>query len=227
MPVPDEPADPQRQLLRERTYERLRDAIVTGVLEPGEQLRDADLSRWLGVSRTPVREGLSRLELAGLVITRPGRSTTVAPLDPRAVRDAHAVVTSMHELAVRLAVPMMSAADAEEMEQANDRFEAALEAGDVDAALEADDDLHAVPVRVAGNLAIGKVLEQFTPVLRRSERARFGTLPGRESVVLHAELIRHCRSGDADAAESVCRQIWQSLATLLTTDPPDTPPHRS
>ncbi len=226
MPVPDEPAEPQRQLLRERTYQRLRDAIVTGVLEPGEQLRDAELSRWLGVSRTPVREGLSRLELAGLVITRPGRSTTVAPLDPRGVRDAHAVVTSMQELAVRLAVPLMTAAEADEMDQANRRFEAALEAGDVDAALEADDDLHAVPVRVAGNLAIERVLEQFTPVLRRTERARFATLPGRGSVALHAELIQHCRDGDADAAEAICRQIWQTLAPLLTTDPSENEPRR-
>ena len=59
MPVPDV-VTPPRALLRDDVYLRLRDAIVDGTLEPGEQLRDGELATWLGVSRTPVREARAR-----------------------------------------------------------------------------------------------------------------------------------------------------------------------
>lgn len=215
MPVPTS-ASPRRTLLRDDAYQRLRDAIVDGTLEPGERLRDAELSAWLGVSRTPVREALARLEQAGLVVTRPGRSTTVAPLDVRAVRDAQSVVASMHQLAVRLAVPQLTDEDLQRMTQANKRFAQALRDGDVDAALESDDELHAVPVRVAANRALQQVLEQFTPLLRRVERVRFSSLTGRGSVGLHADLIDRCRAGDPDGAAAVSWDTWQTLEPLLS-----------
>jgi DNA-binding GntR family transcriptional regulator len=214
MPVPTS-SSPRRALLRDDAYQRLRDAIVDGTLEPGERLRDAELGVWLGVSRTPVREALARLEHAGLVITRPGRSTTVAPLDVRAARDAQSVVAAMHQLAVRLAVPHLSDDDLARMTEANDRFSKALRAGDVDAALQADDDLHAVPVAATANQALHQVLEQFTPLLRRVERLRFSSLTGRSSVALHADLIDRCRAGDADGAAAVSWDTWQTLEPLL------------
>jgi DNA-binding GntR family transcriptional regulator len=222
MPVPTSSA-PRRALLRDDAYQRLRDAIVDGTLEPGERLRDAELGVWLGVSRTPVREALARLEQAGLVITRPGRSTTVAPLDVRAVRDAQSVVAAMHQLAVRLAVPHLSGDDLARMSEANDRFSTALRAGDVDEALQADDELHAVPVDAAANQAVHQVLEQFTPLLRRVERLRFSSLTGRGSVALHADLIARCRAGDADGAAAVSWDTWQTLEPLLGMDDDATP----
>jgi DNA-binding GntR family transcriptional regulator len=217
MPVPRS-ASPRRALLRDDAYQRLRDAIVDGTLEPGERLRDAELGVWLGVSRTPVREALARLEQSGLVITRPGRSTTVAPLDVRAARDAQSVVAAMHQLAVRLAVPHLSDDDLAHMSDANDRFSKALRSGDVDAALQADDELHAVPVAAAANQAVLQVLEQFTPLLRRVERLRFSSLTGRGSVALHADLIDRCRAGDADGAAAVSWDTWQTLEPLLGVD---------
>ena len=193
----------------------MRDAIVDGTLAPGEQLRDQELAAWLGVSRTPVREALLRLQQAGLVAALPGRSTTVASMDTRAARDAQAVVASMHELAVREAVGQLTAGDLSRMRDANARFEAALRAGDADAALDADDELHGIPVAAAGNAALTAVLDQFTPVLRRVERLRFGSLSGRGSVALHARLIDLCEAGEREAAAEVSHETWQTLAPLL------------
>ena len=73
MPVPDEQGKHSRSLLREQAYVSLRDAIISGTFAPGEKLRDPELENWLGVSRTPIREALARLEAAGLVHTLPGR----------------------------------------------------------------------------------------------------------------------------------------------------------
>ncbi len=83
----------------------------------------------------------------------------------------------MCELAVREAVPALLDGDLEAMREANHRFTAALESGDVEAALRTDDESHGVPVRIAGNRALATVLEQFTPTVRRAER--FASLRGR------------------------------------------------
>ncbi|MGY1780665.1 GntR family transcriptional regulator [Geodermatophilus sp. SYSU D01036] len=211
MPIP--PTDPgvDRSLLRDDVYRRLRDAIVDGTFAPGEQLRDLELAAWLGVSRTPVREALLRLAHSGLVLARPGRSTVVSPLDVRAVRDARDVVAAMHGLAVREAVPVLTEADLAALRESNRRFAAAVDSGDVEAALRIDDELHGVLVRISGNRALATVLEQFTPTVRRAERLRFGSLRGRASVTRHDELIRLCAAGDGEGAAAVAYDTWHSL----------------
>jgi DNA-binding GntR family transcriptional regulator len=215
VPIPQNVPAVDRTLLRDGVYRRLRDAIVDGTFAPGEQLKDMELAAWLGVSRTPVREALMRLAEGGLVVAQPGRSTTVSTLDMRAVRDARDVVAAMHELAVREAVAAITEADLSAMRDANRQFRAALEAGDVDAALRADDDLHGVPVAVARNRALATVLGQFTPVLRRAERLRFASLGGRASLARHDELIRLCAARDAEGAAAVAFDTWHSLPATV------------
>jgi len=213
MPIPRTPAV-ARTLLRDDVYGRLRDAIVDGTFAPGEQLRDTDLATWLGVSRTPVREALLRLTQAGLVVSRPGRSTSVSPVDLSAVRDARGVVAALHELAVRESVPHLTEGDISTMREANRRFGLAIDWGDVEAAIRADDELHAVPVRASGNRALAAVLDQFTPMVRRAERLRFSSLDGRRSFARHDELIQLCRSMDADGAAMVAFDTWHSLPSV-------------
>lgn len=213
MPIPQDANTIDRSLLRDDVHRRLENAIVEGTLAPGEQLKDLELADWLGVSRTPVREALQRLSAAGLVVASPGRSTVVTALDVRAVREARDVVAAMHEVAVRESVASLTAKDLKAMRAANRRFGAALRRGDVAAALEADDELHGVPVVVADNRAVVAVLAQFTPVVRRAERLRFSTRAGRDSVALHDRLIAHCEAADADAAARVAYDTWHSLET--------------
>ncbi|MBN7531214.1 GntR family transcriptional regulator, partial [Mycobacteroides abscessus subsp. abscessus] len=95
MPVPPSEGIAARSLLRDNAYKALRTAIVDGTLAPGERLRDDELSRWLGVSRTPIREALARLEQAGLVQTQPGRHTIVSPIDVREARAAQSVAAAI------------------------------------------------------------------------------------------------------------------------------------
>jgi DNA-binding GntR family transcriptional regulator len=121
----------------------------------------------------------------------------------------------MHQLAVREAVGQLTAADFARMRVANKKFAAALRSGDVDAALAADDELHAIPVAAAGNDAVRTVLEQFTPLLRRVERLRFSSLTGRGSVALHENLISLCEAGRSEQAAAVSWETWQTLEPLL------------
>jgi DNA-binding GntR family transcriptional regulator len=211
MPIPIQQGLHKRALLRDNVYESLRDAIVDGTLAPGERLKDPQLEEWLGVSRTPIREALLRLERAGLVITQPGKATTVAPYDLASTISAQQVTAAMHELAARLAVPGISAGQVEAMSVANAAFASALDAGDVEAALDADDAFHAVFVRASGNPVIAEVLEQTTPMLRRVERMRFSSESARQSVAQHNAVIELTRAGDATAVADLCRENWLSL----------------
>ncbi|MGE0216188.1 GntR family transcriptional regulator [Mycolicibacterium sp.] len=215
MPVPDEHGKHKRSLLREQAYVSIRDAIIDGTLGPGEKLRDPELEQWLGISRTPIREALARLEAAGLVHTVPGRSTVVSTIERKAILDAQTVAADMHALAARVAVPLMDKSDFAELVSANKDFAEALSAGDAAAAIRADDAFHGVVVTASQNSLIPAVLEQVTPVLRRLEFLRFSSLSGRQSIAQHKKIIDYCRKGDAEAAAEATRQNWETLTLLI------------
>ena len=211
MPNPRSVPGVDRSLLRDDEFRRLRDAIVDGTFLPGEQLKDADLAEWLGVSRTPVREALLRLGASGLVVAVPGRSTTVSAIDPKAVRDARDVVAAMHVLVAREMAGNLSDAEVARMREANDRFARAVRVGDTATALDADEELHAIPVSILGNRAIEAVLDQFGPVVRRAERERFAA-GGQASIERHERLIDLLASGDAELASELTFEIWHSMS---------------
>ena len=211
MPVPAQREVHRRTLLRDDVYVSLRDAIVRGELAPGEQLRDSELSAWLGVSRTPIREALLRLGRAGLVNATPGRITVVAPEDPQRVEWARQVASELHTLAVRMSAGRLDDEDLASMADANERLRAALEAGDAEAALSADDDFHAVLVRASGNPLIAEHLESVMMLLRRAEYLHFGRMTGSSSPRQHEAMLAALRDGDAEGAALLSQRNWGSL----------------
>ena len=208
----------ERSLLRDRAYLVLREAIIDGHLAPGSVIRDGELADRVGLSRTPVREALARLADEGLVETKPHAWTRVTPLIHREVRDAVIVVRAMHDLAVRLSVPLMNEEHHDLMRAANRRFAKALDSGDTRAALEADDDVHGVPVAVLGNRALASTIERQMPLIRRLERLRFGSLLGRRSITWHEQLIDACADRDGDTAVAINARIWTTLLELFDSE---------
>ena len=204
----------RRTLLRDTAYEVIRDAIVRADLPPGAVVSNAAVAEQLGLSRAPVRDALARLADEGLVETKPQSYTRVTPLVLEEVRDAAEVVRAMHELAARTAVPLLTAGHIEALRAANRRFAAATAAGDVDAALEFDDELHGVLVGVCGNRAVAATIERYTPLIRRLERRQFSSARAGRSVQRHDELIAACLAGDVGQASQVTAQIWRSLEDL-------------
>jgi len=215
MPVPDEHGRHRRSLLRDQAYLSIRDAIVNGTLAPGETLRDPELEQWLGISRTPIREAIARLETAGLVHTLPGRSTVVTTIERTAVLDAQAVAAALHALAVQIAVPLMGKQDYAALTRANKEFAAAVSAADPESGMRADDLFHGIFVVASLNQAIPVALEQVTPVLRRVEFLRFSSLSGRQSIAQHKDIIELCRQGDAEGAAEATRRNWEALSPIL------------
>ena len=203
----------QRTLLRDRAYEAIRDAIVAGEIEPGAVVRDADLAERLGLSRAPVREAFSRLVDEGLLESKPQSYTRVTPVVAADVRDAAAVVGAMHELAARVAVPRLFAADVQAMRAANERFAAAVGAGDVDGALRADDDLHDVLVRVAAT-ARPPPPSPATPPSSAAWSAAASARAHCRSAGLHERLIDACAAVTRTKRSASPRRSGAGLADL-------------
>ncbi|WP_203981471.1 GntR family transcriptional regulator [Planosporangium flavigriseum] len=206
-----------RRLLRDEAYDVLLAAIVSGDLQPGQVVRDGELAAAVGLSRTPVREALARLADEGLVESKPNAYTRVTPLDRRDCEEAFVMLRALHVLAVTQAVPRMTADDVARMRAANAAFAAALDTGDVDAALAADDDVHSVYVDAADNRTLKSTLDRLAPRIRRLERLRFSSPPGRDSVDVHERIARACAEGDADLAGRLVHDNWDTLGRLIET----------
>ncbi|WP_370000880.1 GntR family transcriptional regulator [Paenibacillus sp. RC84] len=205
----------KRQSFREEIYEALRQAIVSLELEPGAKLSDQELAEQFGVSRTPVREALKRLEDDGLVEAVPGSATRVTPLKPKEGRHAFTVVAALHALAARLAVPYLGPEEYEALEQSNKALEQALGRNDVPAAIEADNAFHAVFLQAAGNPEILSALKGILPKVQRLEISRFASVHGLQSVEQHRRIADACRKRDAADAARLVEENWLTLGERL------------
>jgi DNA-binding GntR family transcriptional regulator len=211
VPIPLDSPVQHRTLLRDDVYRSIRDAIVRGQLAPGEQLRDQELGAWLQVSRTPVREALQRLAQAGLVVAQPGRMTRVAPEDPDLIVSARQIAAELHALALSLAFESLTEEDLESMEAANARLREALDSGDAEAAIAADDDFHEVALNRSGNPLIPEHLEVVTATLRRAEFLHFESVKGSASPEQHTEIIAAIRAGEHAHAVALTKANWSTL----------------
>src|SRR5262249_48707698 len=151
MPLPTTSAPLPRVCLNDAAYDRIRDWILDGTLAPGEALRDEALAEALGMSRTPIRDALHRLEEQGLVITSAKRRTYVSEVTVNQAREISPILAALESLAVRLALPHMDAGALDSMRTANRELATGLEAGDAAAATAADEAIHRAFAAHCGN----------------------------------------------------------------------------
>jgi DNA-binding GntR family transcriptional regulator len=215
MPVPQQRAAVDRQLLRDNAYALLCDAIVDGTLAPGESLHDHELCAWLGLSRSPVRDALARLADDGLVEIAPQRYTRVCPLAVRDAHDTFPLIAAIHALATELAVPHLTREDRARLRADNNAFIAALTARAPTDIYDADDRFHQTLVDAAGNEEIQRTLRHLAPRLRRLEILCEGALPGRRSVAQHEAIIARALAGDVRGTASATRENWLELGALV------------
>ena len=128
--------------LRDVVFKTLREAILKGNLAPGERLMEIQLANQLGVSRTPIREAIRKLELEGLVIMIPRRGAEVARITEKDLRDVLEVRASLEELAIGLACERITDEEIGELRRALENFREVLREGDVTKIAESDVDFH-------------------------------------------------------------------------------------
>lgn len=115
--------------LRDVVFQKIRKAILKGELVPGERLMEIGLANRLGVSRTPVREAIRKLELEGLVVMTPRKGAVVAGITEKNLRDVLEVRRALEELAIELACRRMNAGMVDELRLAQENFKAAIQSG--------------------------------------------------------------------------------------------------
>ena len=130
--------------LRDVVFNTLRQAILRGELKPGERLMEIQLANKLGVSRTPIREALRKLELEGLVNMVPRKGAEVADITEKSLRDVLEVRKALEELSVQLACEKITEEEIEELKRVAERFKDTLNDQDVTKIAEADVAFHDV-----------------------------------------------------------------------------------
>lgn len=137
--------------LRDVVFQTLRKAILTGELMPGERLMEIHLADKLGVSRTPIREAIRKLELEGLVTNIPRRGAMVAEISERGLRDVLEVRRALDTFCAELACERITKEEKEKLMQACAAFEEATKTKDATVIAQADVDFHDIIIGATGN----------------------------------------------------------------------------
>ena len=153
--------------LRDVVFNTLRQAIITGEFAPGERLMEIALANRLGVSRTPVREAIRKLELEGLVVMIPRKGAEVAKITEKDLRDVLEVRSSLEELAAELAAERMNDEVKENLEKALKEFEEAIESDDNAAIADSDVDFHDVIFEATGNARLIQIINNLREQMYR------------------------------------------------------------
>ncbi|MBD5474719.1 MAG: GntR family transcriptional regulator [Lachnospiraceae bacterium] len=153
--------------LRDVVFNTLRKAILTGELKPGERLLEIHLANRLGVSRTPIREAIRKLELEGLVIMIPRRGAEVAQITEKSLKEVLEVRRALDALCAELACDRITTEEEERLKQACDEFERATETKDATTIAAADVALHDIIVQATGNSRLIQLINNLSEQMYR------------------------------------------------------------
>lgn len=153
--------------LRDVVFNTLRKAILTGELKPGERLMEIHLANRLGVSRTPIREAIRKLELEGLVTMIPRRGAEVSQITEKSMNDVLEIRKALDALCAELACDRITADGLESLGQACDSFEAAVQTGDAKKIAHADVALHDIIVQATGNQRLIQLVNNLSEQMYR------------------------------------------------------------
>ena len=153
--------------LRDVVFNTLRKAILRGELKPGERLMEIQLANKLGVSRTPIREAIRKLELEGLVLMIPRKGAEVAQITEKNMQDVLEVRKALEELSVQLACERITAEQVEEMKMAAEDFRKVLKSGDVTKIAEADVKFHDIIFAATNNQRLITLLNNLREQMYR------------------------------------------------------------
>ncbi|MFC3125581.1 GntR family transcriptional regulator [Pseudoroseomonas globiformis] len=203
-----EPADRRTPTAADQAHARLKALILDNHLPPGTQRLEGELALQLGLSRTPVREALVRLEQEGLIAITPRHGMRVLPIAAADMREIYDVLTSLEPMAAELLARRPEpAVGLERLERACADMEKALAAGERPAWAAADEAFHLGLADLCGNRRLAGMVMQ---VWEQSHRARLFTLNQRplpaRSTAEHRRVLGAIAAGDAEKARELYRR---------------------
>ena len=193
--------------LRDVVFNTLRQAILKGELAPGERLMEIQLAEKLGVSRTPIREAIRKLELEGLVLMIPRKGAEVARISEKSLRDVLEVRRSLEELAIELACERMSQEELDDLTQAQEAFRQAIERGEAMAIAETDEHYHDLIYQGTGNEKLVQILNNLREQMYRYRLEYIKDKDKRQILLLeHDHILKALKSRNIAEAKNAVRE---------------------
>jgi DNA-binding GntR family transcriptional regulator len=191
----------------ETAYAVLREAIVSNVLKPGTRLRADDLARKLGVSKTPVREALRKLQAEDLITLQPGNALTVKSISEEQLFEIYYTREALEGMAARLAAEKAGQIELAKLRTIYDEMKAPGAAGDLQHFRQLSGDFHLVVFRAARNETLYRLLKHLQDQIRQFGGTTLSQ-PGRakELIAYAKALLAAIERRDGDAAEKIARE---------------------
>lgn len=205
--------------LRDVVFNTLRQAILRGEFKPGERLMEIQLANKLGVSRTPIREAIRKLELEGLVLMIPRKGAEVADISEKSLLDVLEVRRALEELAVKRVCDKITEAEIEELKAAGREFEETLACNDVTVFAEADVKFHDIIYRITDNERLIQLLHSLREQMYRYRVEYLRQEDVHDKLLKeHEQIIATIEKRDKEkATEAVCRHIDSQVEVVMHT----------
>ena len=202
--------------LRDVVFNTLRQAILRGELKPGERLMEIQLANKLGVSRTPIREAIRKLELEGLVLMIPRKGAEVAEITEKSLKDVLEIRRALEDLAVRLACEKITKEELKELKKAGDDFKKVLKSQDITEVAEADVRFHDVIYMATDNPKLIQLLNNFREQMYRFRVEYLKKAEVRPQLLAeHDEIIRYITEGNKEEASRVVTRHIENQALTV------------
>lgn len=190
--------------LRDVVFNTLRQAILKGELKPGERLMEIALAERLGVSRTPIREAMRKLELEGLVVMIPRRGAQVANITEKDLNDVLEVRIALENMAIEKACKRMTDEEMGRLWLAAKEFERTMAEGDLVRLAEADVAFHEIIYQASDNRRLNQVLNNLREQIYRYRVEYLKDEDTRNVLVKeHEELTRAIKERDVKRAQEI------------------------
>ncbi|MBQ9814354.1 MAG: GntR family transcriptional regulator [Lachnospiraceae bacterium] len=205
--------------LRDLVFKTLREAIITGDLKPGERLMEIKLANELGVSRTPVREAIRKLELEGLVIMTARKGAEVAPINEKDLREVLEIRKALESLACQLACRNADDESIEKLRLANKEVINAVKDNNVELITQTDVEFHEVIYEITRNQRLIQMLHQLKEHIFRYRLEYIKEMKNRNSIVdEHNRIIEAIVDGSVrNAKREIERHIEVQEKYILNT----------
>ena len=188
--------------LRDVVFENLRTAILEGNLKAGQRLMEVQLAEQLGVSRTPIREAIRKLELEGLVVMLPSKGAYVANMSFKDLIDVLEIRSSLEGLAASLAAERLREEDIVELERVAKEFETSVRETDIDNVLKKDVEFHEKIFLMANNKKLYQLITSLWEQVHRFRVTYVSNYDASLSLVdEHNRILEAIKSGDCELAK--------------------------
>ncbi len=207
MPVPKDFLIPARISAKDQAFSQIQAWIIDGTLQGGEKLNDTELSKALGISRTPVREALQLLANHGFVEMFPGKETRVMMIEPSDISKVLPPLAALQALSAELATIVIDEDRIRELRRINKNFADALSISDFYSALKLDEQFHDLIVNTINNPYIKNMITMLQAHVRRLFFYKTIVL-SKISIEEHEEIIRAFEKRDKEVASKIMKTNW-------------------